>query len=77
MSSLLKGGTVKSLFFWIGNKRTNINEKKKNEKYNMFMMMNSRKQMKQTANKGERNQKVKLRENINSERDEESVKPQQ
>ena len=57
-------------FFLIGNQRTNINEKK-NEKYKMFMMMNNRKQMKQTANKGEGNQKVNLRENINSERDEE------
>ena len=27
----------------------------------MFMMMNNRKQMKQTANKGEGNQKVNLR----------------
>ena len=43
----------------------------------MFMMMNNRKQMKQTANKGEGNQEVNLRENINSERDEESVIPQQ
>ena len=41
-------------FFLIGNQRTNINEKK-NEKYKMFMMMNNRKQMKQTANKGEGN----------------------
>ena len=51
--------------------------RKRKEKYKMFMMMDNRKQMKQTANKGEGNHKVNLRENINSERDEESVKPQQ
>ena len=50
-----------------------MNEKKY-EKCKMFMMMNNGKQ---TANKGEGNQKVNLRENINSKRDEESVKPQQ
>ena len=64
--------------FFIGNTRTIINEKKKKkDKYKLFMMMNNKKQIKQTTNNREGDQKDNLRENINFERDEESVKLQQ
>ena len=42
----------------------------------MFMMMN-KKEKEHTAQQKEGNQETKLRENINSEREEQSVKPQQ
>ena len=51
--------------FLIGKQKTFINDRKK-EKYKKFMMMN---------NKG--NQETKLREDKNSEREEQLVKPQQ
>ena len=43
----------------------------------MFMMMNNKKEKEHTAQQKEGNQETKLREDINSEREEQSVKPQQ
>ena len=63
-----------AFFFWIDNQRNIINENSK-EKYKLFMMMNNRKRIKQTTKK-EGNQETNLRENINSKREEQSVKPQ-
>ena len=60
-------------FIIISNQRNNIKENRK-EQYKLFMMMNTRK----TKNKQqrERNWDAILREHKNSERDEQSVKPQ-
>ena len=63
------------MFFFIGNQRNIINENSK-EKYKLFMMMYNRKMIKQTTRK-EGNQETNIRENINSKREEQSVKPQQ
>ena len=43
----------------------------------MFMMMNNKKEKEHTTQQKEGNQEIKLREDINSEREEQSVKPQQ
>ena len=65
-----------SLFFLIGNQKYIINEKTKKEKYKLFMMMNNRKKKNKQHSKT-RTQETKLRENINSEGEEQLVKPQQ
>ena len=65
-----------SLFFLIGNQKYIINEKTKKEKYKLFMMMNNRKKKNKQHSKT-RTQETKLREIINSEGEEQSVKPQQ
>ena len=57
-------------FFLIGNQKTNINDKKIRGKYTMFMMMNNKKKKKeQTAQQENGNQETRLREDINSERE--------
>ena len=43
----------------------------------MFMMMNNKKKKEHTAQQKEGNQETKLREDINSVREEQLVKPQQ
>ena len=42
----------------------------------MFMMMNKKKKKEHTAQQKEGNQETKLREDIKSEREEQSIKPQ-
>ena len=44
---------------------------RKKDKYKLFMMMNNKKQINKQQNNREEDQKDNLRENINSERDEE------
>ena len=70
----------------IGNQKTYIKQGKKNENYKMFMTMNNNTTQQQhnsntaqhnTTQQQERSQETKLREGINSEREEHSVKPQQ
>ena len=64
-------------FFLIGKQRTIINEKKKERSTSCSRWWTTRNRWNKQQNKGEGNQKDNLMENINSERDEESVKPQQ
>ena len=70
---------IQNFFFWIGNQKYIIKENSK-EKYKLFMMMNNKKRIKQITKikkKREGNLETNLRENINSEREEQLVKLQQ
>ena len=61
----------------IGNQKININDKNKEKSTRCSWWWTTRKKKEHTAQQKEGNQETKLREDINSEREEQSVKPQQ